>query len=404
MNLDRSKFKIIVLGPSLPKVESVLSMISIDPNYEIINLSTFDDLRECLRTFSSCMLVASISGNSHIPDLIRLMKEFESGVKSGSIKTLFVSKLKNPQLGSIFSGLGTNDYMEDSVPEKTILFKAKLLLKSIEHRNAVVESRAAADETILFKRNEEIIERFESKMIQKTKEVAPNSDTESPRITKKPGTEGQAESLKEIFQNKANRESEEKAEGFTREESNTNHQPSFIERISKSLKQKTKNVSLFLKKEEKGIFNTKTTQTHLKNIAPGFSTVEIFVIISDALGKSKSLSDIFDNLAGALELSFPNTIPVIAAGSPEAGGAIPLKPILFRGTLPETNDLWPYDPSCFPIHGISDSGLAPPFYLYLIPKADRTDFSDFELDEIKKIALLCGSLNDLSKEKGKRVA
>lgn len=146
--------KIVVLEPCTPAVEELLKKVEGANQAELIRLTNPEEAIQSVRQYQPCILVTCTINNADIPVRVNLLKKLETSIKSGVLKTLFVSKLKNRQLGSLISSLGVTDFIEEPVPARTLQFKANLQLKAVETVKKQQELKKASQEKIVFKKSE----------------------------------------------------------------------------------------------------------------------------------------------------------------------------------------------------------------------------------------------------------
>lgn len=148
--MSQEKNKVIVLEPVAKPVEELLKALG--KQAEIMRVAASDEAIQLVRQYQPCMLIAGIHDNNHIPDRVNMLKKLESSIKYGLVKTLFVSSLKNKQLGTLISSLGVTDFMEEPVSARTLQFKANLQLKAVETIRKQQEQKKASQEKIVFKK------------------------------------------------------------------------------------------------------------------------------------------------------------------------------------------------------------------------------------------------------------
>ncbi len=146
--------KIVVLEPCTPAVEELLKKVEGANQAELIRLTNPEEAIQSVRQYQPCILVTCTINNADIPVRVNVLKKLESSIKSGVLKTLFVSKLKNRQLGSLITSLGVTDFIEEPVPARTLQFKTNLQLKAVETVKKQQELKKASQEKIVFKKSE----------------------------------------------------------------------------------------------------------------------------------------------------------------------------------------------------------------------------------------------------------
>jgi hypothetical protein len=147
------KNKIVVLEPCTKTVEELLKTIRDRKQAELIRVSIPEEAVQLVRQFQPCMLVVCLQENNELPQRVSLFKNLESSIKYGLLKTLFVSNVKNKQIGTLITSLGVTDFMEEPVPLRTLQFKSNLQLKAVETIRKQQEMKKASQEKIVFKKN-----------------------------------------------------------------------------------------------------------------------------------------------------------------------------------------------------------------------------------------------------------
>lgn len=151
---EKELHKIVVLEPCTPAVEELLKKVEGAKQAELIRITNPEEAIQSVRQYQPCILVTCTINNADIPVRVNMLKKLESSIKSGVLKTLFVSKLKNRQLGSLITSLGVTDFIEEPVPARTLQFKTNLQLKAVETVKKQQELKKASQEKIVFKKSE----------------------------------------------------------------------------------------------------------------------------------------------------------------------------------------------------------------------------------------------------------
>jgi hypothetical protein len=147
--------RIVVLDPCTPAVDELLKKVEAANQAEVVRLSSPEEAVQFVRQYQPCMLVTCTLNNAEIPIRVNMLKKLESSIKAGVLKTLFVSKLKNRQLGTLITSMGVTDFIEEPVPARTLQFKANLQLKAVETIRKQQELKKASQEKIVFKKSEQ---------------------------------------------------------------------------------------------------------------------------------------------------------------------------------------------------------------------------------------------------------
>ncbi len=147
--------KIVVLDPCTPGVDELLKKVEAAKQAEVVRLASPEEAIQFVKQYQPCMLVSCTLNNADIPVRVNMLKKLESSIKSGLVKTLFVSKLKNRQLGTLITSMGVTDFIEEPVPARTLQFKANLQLKAVETIRKQQEMKKASQEKIVFKKTEQ---------------------------------------------------------------------------------------------------------------------------------------------------------------------------------------------------------------------------------------------------------
>jgi hypothetical protein len=152
---EKVKTHIIVLEPNSETVQELLKQVTQKGNAEVLAVKTVDEAAQSAYAYAPCMFLCSILDNAQIASVVNMLKKTEKLVKSGMLKTMIVSKVKNRQLSNLISSLGVTDYIEEPAPLRTMLFKSNLQIKALETVRKTEEQKKASQEKIVFKKSEQ---------------------------------------------------------------------------------------------------------------------------------------------------------------------------------------------------------------------------------------------------------
>lgn len=152
---EKVKTQIVLLEPCSGAVQDLLSQVVQKGQAEPVVVKSPEEAVQTLMQFLPCMLLCSVTDNEQIARIVGMLKKAEKPIKSGTLKTMVVSKVKNRQLANLITGLGVTDYIEEPAPIRTMLFKANLQLKAIETVRKQEEMKKASQEKIVFKKSEQ---------------------------------------------------------------------------------------------------------------------------------------------------------------------------------------------------------------------------------------------------------
>ena len=152
---EKIKIAMIVLEPLSSNMAELVKLIGSKDQANVISIASSEEAKQIILKNLPCMLVACIQENSEVPSRVRLLKQLESPLKYGLLKTMIASKLKNAQLQSLISGLGVTDYIQEPVPLRTLQFKANLQLKAVDTVRKQQEMKKQSQEKIVFKKSDQ---------------------------------------------------------------------------------------------------------------------------------------------------------------------------------------------------------------------------------------------------------
>src|SRR3989338_7241327 len=101
---EKIKIAMIVLEPLSSNMAELVKLIGSKDQANVISIASSEEAKQIILKNLPCMLVACIQENSEVPSRVRLLKQLESPLKYGLLKTMIASKLKNAQLQSLISG------------------------------------------------------------------------------------------------------------------------------------------------------------------------------------------------------------------------------------------------------------------------------------------------------------
>lgn len=148
---EKKKNQIIVIEPVTKTVNELLEAILEKDQAEVSPFQNSDEAVQFARQVVPCMLVICIQSNNDIPAVLNTLKKLKPDIKQGLVKTLLVSKVKNPQLQKLIGEFGVTDYIEEPIPARTLQFKANLQLKAVDTTRRRLELQKQSEEKIVFK-------------------------------------------------------------------------------------------------------------------------------------------------------------------------------------------------------------------------------------------------------------
>lgn len=149
------KNQIIVLEPCSEALQELLKQVAKRGQVEVTTVTGAEEAIETATAFAPCMMVCSILENGHVPRTVTMLKRLEKIIKTGMLKTMVSSLVKNRQLANLITGMGVTDYIEEPAPLRTLHFKANLQLKALDTVRKQMELKKAAQEKIVFKKDGE---------------------------------------------------------------------------------------------------------------------------------------------------------------------------------------------------------------------------------------------------------
>jgi hypothetical protein len=152
---EQNKNIVIVLEPLSKAVEDLVAAIEQKGQAEVMRVASPEEVAQLAPQYQPCMLIACIPDNPYIPGRVNLFKKLEkASLKSGLLKTMVISQVKNKQLATLVASLGISDYMEEPVPLRTMQFKANLQLKAVDTIKKQQEMKRKSQEQIVFKKSD----------------------------------------------------------------------------------------------------------------------------------------------------------------------------------------------------------------------------------------------------------
>jgi DNA-binding response OmpR family regulator len=139
------------MEPITKTVNDLLEAITEKDQADVSPFQNADEAVQNTRQFVPCMLVLCIQTNNDIPPVLNILKKLKPDIKQGLVKTLLVSKIKNPQLQKLIGEFGVTDYIEEPIPARTLMFKANLQLKAVDTTRRQIELKKQGEEKIVFK-------------------------------------------------------------------------------------------------------------------------------------------------------------------------------------------------------------------------------------------------------------
>jgi len=156
MTTDKKDF-FIILQPCSEGVLSLQEELRKNTAIEIISSANVDEAVQAANQLMPCIVIASIVNNASIGSIINMLKRMERGMRSGLLKTMIVSHVKNKQLNNLIAKLGVTDFIEEPVTVGKLLFKTKIQLKVIEAIRKKEENKNSNKEKIILKTMDEYI-------------------------------------------------------------------------------------------------------------------------------------------------------------------------------------------------------------------------------------------------------
>lgn len=145
---------IVVLEPVTKTVSDLLKVIEEKELATVERVATQEEAVQSARQYQPCMLIACLMGNADLAPRVSMFKGLESNIKSGTVKIICVSKVKNKQIGNLIASMGVTDFMEEPVPLRTLQFKVNIQLKAVDNVRKIQEAKKASAEKVVFKKSE----------------------------------------------------------------------------------------------------------------------------------------------------------------------------------------------------------------------------------------------------------
>ncbi len=135
---------IVVLKPSTPTAEQLIAALTSNSSVELIHVETPGEAVQLLSQVEPAIVIASLSDAKAVVSTMSLLKGIFPLAKKGRVKSLIISKLKNPQLRAAAQKLMISEFIEEPITARTLQFKANLQVKavdSIKKRDAELRSQ-----------------------------------------------------------------------------------------------------------------------------------------------------------------------------------------------------------------------------------------------------------------------
>jgi hypothetical protein len=145
---------VLVLEPSSDATNSLLESWKEREGVAIQRFTSPQELKAFLQQVGPSMVIASNNDRNSFAMIATLLKLIQDEIKYGLIKTLVLSKEKNPKMAQFITSQGVTDYIEEPVALRTVTFKANLQLRAIETIKKREALKKAAKEKISIKKDE----------------------------------------------------------------------------------------------------------------------------------------------------------------------------------------------------------------------------------------------------------
>ena len=154
MSTVPEKIQLILFEPVVQVVKDMAKGAEGKGDAEIFASNLAQEIIQSALQFQPCILAISITDNARVAECINILKRLEKPIKSGAVKTIVTSNLKNRQLASLVAACGVQDFLEEPIQARTLTFKAGLLIRAAKSMKVQAEKNKNAQEKIVFKKSE----------------------------------------------------------------------------------------------------------------------------------------------------------------------------------------------------------------------------------------------------------
>lgn len=123
---------IVLLEPVIDSMAALVKLLEKTKQLEIHSVSNADETLQVAQQFLPCVLLVSIRGSLDGASQVEMLKKLEKPIRSGQLKVLVISTVKNHPLAKNVTLVGVTDYVEEPVATKSLLFKMNLILKAVK--------------------------------------------------------------------------------------------------------------------------------------------------------------------------------------------------------------------------------------------------------------------------------
>jgi hypothetical protein len=153
---EKKKNTVVLVNPATQAVQDLVKQLEDGQLAEIMPVESADEGTQIAMQFQPCLIISCIQHNADVPARVQMLKKLENNIKHQGVKVLMMSKIKNRQVADLMtSKLGVSDFIEEPSPARTVLFKTKKLLASIDTFRKIQDAKKAQQEQIVFKKSEQ---------------------------------------------------------------------------------------------------------------------------------------------------------------------------------------------------------------------------------------------------------
>jgi len=146
--MGQEPISVILLDPVIDSVASLVRVLEKSKQVDLINVPTAEEALQVAQQFLPCVILVSIRGSLDGASQVELLKKLEKPIRSGQLKALVISSVKNHPLARNIAAIGITDYAEEPIPSKSLLFKTNLIFKAIIALRKLNDSSRAGEQVV----------------------------------------------------------------------------------------------------------------------------------------------------------------------------------------------------------------------------------------------------------------
>lgn len=151
--MSQEPISVLVLDPVIDSMSALVRVLEKTKQAELMNVPTAGEALQAAQQFLPCVMLISLRGSLDGAPQLDLLKKLEKQIRSGQVKALVLSSVKNHPLARNITALGVTDYAEEPLQIKSLLFKINLIFKAVASTRKRMQG-AGQEEKLVFKSQE----------------------------------------------------------------------------------------------------------------------------------------------------------------------------------------------------------------------------------------------------------